>query len=125
MAASIIKTIMDNPLGLTDQRVFQATINYDTADEEFDIVAAVVGLRYYVLAINYGVTAAHNIKFYSGGTASLIFNFDGAMAQKDGLAQGAIFQTGQGEKLGFSSSTTGTFTVTYTSSARLAYGLGI
>lgn len=125
MAASITKTVTDNPLGLTDQRVFQVTINYDVADEEFDIAAAATGKRYYVLAINYGLTTAHNVKFYTGGTAALIFNFDGAMAQKDGLAQGAIFQTAQGEKLGFSSSGTGTFTVTYTSCPRIAYGLGI
>ena len=120
MANSLTDTITD-VVGKQLATVKTKVVSFDT-DAEFELEAAVSGTTWYVLALNYGVTSAHNVKVYSDSAVKYLYNHGAGVASKDSLAGGAFAQTEPGASLGVSISVAGTLTVSYTSDQKLAYG---
>ena len=121
MAATFTKEIQDT-CGRSGGILYQKTINYDTADEVFEVAEAVSLKRWYVTALNYGFSSSHNIKLYSGVTETAVYNHASGAASKDAIFGPAFMMTNQNESLSISSSVTGTITITYTDNHALAAG---
>lgn len=122
MANSLTDTIVD-VVGKQRATVTTKVLALDT-DAEFELEAATAGKTWYVLALNYGVSVAHNVKIYSGSAVKYQYTHGAGVAAKDSLAGGAFAQTEPGASLGVSISVAATvFTITYTDDQALAYGV--
>jgi hypothetical protein len=121
MPNAIQKTTIDSIGGLTGT-IQQLTVFIDTVGESFQLAPAVVGRKWYVMGINYGVDIAHTLQFLSDADLVCQFVLSGAVVSKDSLKTGAFLFTDQGDALNFISSAEGTFTITITDSSEIALG---